>query len=659
MNLKSKLTLIFSVVSALILLVSSTAGYLFTKEQVVSGIQAEMAASINAHVNKLDGWLISKSKMLEITVGTLRSSSGDAELTVPMLAGFKSVDKEISDVYFGSLDGKMIDGSGWNPPAGYDPRSRSWYKAAKEKGSLVFTEPYLDSVTNQMAVSIAMPYKSQSGQERGIVAQDILLQTLVDNVQAIKFKGEGYAYLLDPKGLVLAHPDKSFLSKNVFEDPTLKTLEGTFKEILSKDQGFTTYTRNEDSLLVIYQRVPSTGWTMAITVPEKTVFNPLRNLQWLLAVIAIAATLIVIGITFTVVKRIAKPIELLSTDVGKVAAGDLTIQAHVEGKDEIASLATSFNKMVHNLRDLISHVNSNAEHVAASSEELTASANESAQASTQVAASVTEIAAGTDKQLTAVKETSQIVTTMSENLKQVSNGANDAAEKSLQVASKAKTSGASIDQAIAQISLIEKTVNESAGVISNLGERSKEIGQIIDTISGIASQTNLLALNAAIEAARAGEQGRGFAVVAEEVRKLAEQSQDAAKKIATLISEIQGDTEKAVVAMSNGTQEVNKGTEIIHVAGRAFREIETLITQVSTQIADISAAMKQTEAGSRQIVSSVQSIDELSKVAAGEAQSVSAASEEQSATIVEIATASQALATRAEELQEAVQKFKV
>ncbi|WP_319403535.1 hypothetical protein [uncultured Anaeromusa sp.] len=90
MNLKSKLTLIFSLVSALMLLVSSTAGYLFTKEQVVSGIHTEMTASINAHVNKLDGWLIGKAKMLEITVGTLRSSSGDAEMTVPMLAGTKA-----------------------------------------------------------------------------------------------------------------------------------------------------------------------------------------------------------------------------------------------------------------------------------------------------------------------------------------------------------------------------------------------------------------------------------------------------------------------------------------------------------------------------------------------------------------------------------------
>ena len=206
---------------------------------------------------------------------------------------------------------------------------------------------------------------------------------------------------------------------------------------------------------------------------------------------------------------------------------------------------------------------------------------------------------------------------------------------------------------------IEQTVNNSAQVVAKLGERSKEIGQIVDTISGIAGQTNLLALNAAIEAARAGEQGRGFAVVAEEVRKLAEQSQDAAKKIATLISEIQGDTDKAVLAMSEGTREVKIGTEVVTAAGYAFEEIEVMVTEVSNQVKEISAAVQQMASSSQQIVSSVKEIDELSKNAAGEAQTVSAATEEQSASMEEIASSSQSLAKMAQDLQEAVSKFRV
>ena len=660
MNLKNKLTLIFSVLSALMLLVSSMAGYMFTKEQVLTGIQAEMTASVNAHVNKLDGWLIGKAKMLEITAGTLQSSFGDNEITVPMLAGYKTVDKEISDAYFASVAGQLVDGSGWTAPAGYDPRTRSWYKSGMEQGKLAFGAPYLDGATKQMVVPVVMPYKGSTGQLRGIMAQDIQLQTLVDNVQSINLKGQGYAYLFDAKGFMLAHPDKEIVSKNVFEEANLKDMSASIKEMISKEQGFTKYNRkNDEAMLVVYQKVPSTGWIMAITVPEKVVFKPLANLQWLLALVAIIAVIIVVAVTFVMAKRITRPIEVLATQVDRVADGDLTVQAQVDGQDEIAKLATGFNKMVHNLRNLIVHVNTNAELVAASSEELTASAQESAQASNQVAGSVTEIAAGAEKQLAAVGQTSRVVEKMTASIQQVGVGAKQAAAKSLQAAAKAKESGTSIDKAITQMGLIEKTVNTSAEVVANLGERSKEIGQIVDTISGIAGQTNLLALNAAIEAARAGEQGRGFAVVADEVRRLAEQSQEAAKKIAALISEIQGDTDKAVSAMDNGTREVNRGTEVINVAGSAFREIEELVVQVSKQITEISTAMQQMDTGSQQIVSSVKVIDELSKMEAGEAQTVSAATEEQSASMQEIAASSQTLAKMAEELQMAIQQFKV
>jgi methyl-accepting chemotaxis protein len=168
-----------------------------------------------------------------------------------------------------------------------------------------------------------------------------------------------------------------------------------------------------------------------------------------------------------------------------------------------------------------------------------------------------------------------------------------------------------------------------------------------------------LALNAAIEAARAGEQGRGFAVVAEEVRKLAEPSQEAAKKIADLIGEIQNDTNMAVMAMDDGTREVKIGGQVVNAAGVAFRDITKLIDQVSAQVTEISAATQQMATGSQQIVGAVKKIDDLSKMSASESQSVSAATEEQLASMEEIAGSSEALAKLAQELSAATAKFHV
>lgn len=366
------------------------------------------------------------------------------------------------------------------------------------------------------------------------------------------------------------------------------------------------------------------------------------------------------GIGLFITRMITGPLQTMVISCEELAAGDFRDKPRqLLRKDEIGQLAEAMASMRATLRTVLKQVNESAEQVAASSEELTASAEQSAQAVTQVAGSINDVAQGAEKQLKAVDETSAVVEQISAGIQQVAASANQVAGNSFQAAEKAKEGDKSVENAVSQMAQIEQTVSNSAQVVAKLGERSKEIGQIVDTISGIAGQTNLLALNAAIEAARAGEQGRGFAVVAEEVRKLAEQSQEAAKQIAALIGEIQGDTNKAVIAMGEGTREVEVGTAVVTTAGQAFKEITALVTQVSEQVKEISAAMQQMAGGSQQIVESVREIDRHSKMAVGQAQSVSAATEEQSASLEEIASSSQSLAKLAQELQTAVTHFRV
>lgn len=379
----------------------------------------------------------------------------------------------------------------------------------------------------------------------------------------------------------------------------------------------------------------------------------------LIIAITILAVAVSVILSWLLARMIARRLGNTVHTLNLVAAGDLTKEVTVTAQDEIGQMGTALNATVRNLNNLIGNVRLLGEQVAASSQQLTASSGESAQATNQVAMTIADVSRGTELQVSAVNESSAIVEQMSAGIHQIAANANVVAGVSGQAANTARSGETAVISAVDQMNNIERTVISSAEVVAKLGERSNEIGQIVDTISGIAGQTNLLALNAAIEAARAGEQGRGFAVVAEEVRKLAEQSQDAAKQIAGLISEIQGDTDKAVVAMSEGTREVKAGTDAVAVAGKAFNEIVQLIDQVSGQVRDISAAIQQMAGGSEKIVESVRDIDRISKETAGQAQTMSAATQEQSAAMEEIAASSQSLANMALQLQTGIDKFKV
>ncbi|MBP2650565.1 MAG: methyl-accepting chemotaxis protein [Firmicutes bacterium] len=360
-------------------------------------------------------------------------------------------------------------------------------------------------------------------------------------------------------------------------------------------------------------------------------------------------------------RTITQPLELIIGKLREMAdsGGDLTKTIDVHSNDEIGRLASTFNEMTKNLRQIVKQVAQSSEQVASAAEELTSNAEQTAQATNQVAGAISDIAVGSTEQMNAVTETSAVMEQIATSSQQIAANTNQVAVQSAQAADKARNGGKVVDKVINQMTHIENTVNASAAVVVKLGERSQAIGQIIDTISAIASQTNLLALNAAIEAARAGEQGRGFSVVAEEVRKLAEQSQESTKQIASLIEAVQEETNKAVLAMNDGTREVKIGAEVVNAAGIAFNEISELVTQVSSRIREITTSAQQMADSSQHIASTVKTIDDLSKKSAGQAQHISAATEEQSASMEEIASSSQHLATLADQLQEVINKFKV
>lgn len=365
-----------------------------------------------------------------------------------------------------------------------------------------------------------------------------------------------------------------------------------------------------------------------------------------------------IGLGIYISKKITDPINNITQKAQEISEGNLVIEElDIKSNDEISQLGKAFYTMTCNLHSLVTMVNELSNEVASSSQNLMSSSEQSAEASNHVASVVGNVSQDMSKQTEAVHRTLETVVEMSQSIDQILTHSTHVTHNSQKTSDAARDGSNTIEMAVKQMMNIEGTVNKSSDVISKLGDRSKEIGQIIDTISGIAEQTNLLALNAAIEAARAGDQGRGFAVVADEVRKLAEQSQEAAKQITGLIEEIQKDTELAVHSMKDGTHEVKVGMDVVDKAGTSFKDILNHIDTVSSGVSDITHEIKRIHNDSQEIVSSVENMSEVSKRIAEHTDSVSATTQEHLASIEEVAAASQTLAEMSDKLNQGLQKF--
>jgi methyl-accepting chemotaxis protein len=379
------------------------------------------------------------------------------------------------------------------------------------------------------------------------------------------------------------------------------------------------------------------------------------------------------------------------TDVAThIADGDLN--DIVEPKSDNDIFGNAFSGMITSLRVLINEVKHNSEQVTEASAELKSVSEQTGMATNQVAATIQQVATGTsdqaaaagkaaagvqdvsfaiervsqgvNEQTQAVEKASQITGEISEIIQQVSDSIKQATVGAKNAAELSRNGSTTVDETIMGMSSIQMKVNASAEKIQEMGRRSHEIGAIVETIEDIAGQTNLLALNAAIEAARAGEHGKGFAVVADEVRKLAERSSTSTKEINELITGIQQTVADAVLAMDEGSNEVNTGMQKAGQAGNALTEILTSVEGVYNDIARVENAAEQMMESSKTLVNSVdmvsnvidnnrQAVEEmnhLSNTMSSSIESIASVAEENSASVEEVSASTEELNAQAEEV---------
>lgn len=357
------------------------------------------------------------------------------------------------------------------------------------------------------------------------------------------------------------------------------------------------------------------------------------------------------------------PLRIVTARLGVMATGDLrednSLEEVFHRTDEIGEMSRALHKVQMEVSNMMRQIIESSQQVASSCQQLTDSSEQSAEVSGTVANSIVNVAGSCSEQFTEVENASSNIESLSQSMERFKKTIEHAGQVVSEAKGQADSGEKEVTGAVKQMELIEQSVSQSAQVIEELGKESDKIGTIVDAISQIAEQTNLLALNAAIEAARAGEHGRGFAVVADEVRKLAEQSSSSAGEISSLIGSIQEKARNAVSVMQDGVSQVQNGVGAVNGAGNSFKDIAGMVEQVVDETTEMERTVVSLAKNTSTIADAINKISEMSRNVASEAESVSAATEEQTATMNEIAGSSRRLTEMAESMESSVERFKI
>jgi methyl-accepting chemotaxis protein len=357
-------------------------------------------------------------------------------------------------------------------------------------------------------------------------------------------------------------------------------------------------------------------------------------------------------------KAFGEVIDYLHETAGAAAEmGSGNFAVEIAPRSERDALRTAFVEMRDRVGSVVRAISGTSDHLNSSSVQMASTTEEVGRAIGEIAASVGQVASGAEEQVRAVDQ----MRTMSEEVAEASRASAASAAEAAQVAAEARASAGVGELAVAKVDNAMRGVQSSSADVSaairELGDKSGRIGGIVDTITGIAEQTNLLALNAAIEAARAGESGKGFAVVAEEVRKLAEGSQQAAASIADLVSEIRTETERAVTVVEHGVRQTDEGAQTVIEAREAFQQIRHNVESMTERIEQIAASSTQIVDSATRMAENVSSVANVAEESSASTEQVSAATEETSASTQQIASSAQELSATADELQRLISQF--
>lgn len=486
-------------------------------------------------------------------------------------------------------------------------------------GKPAISDLLVSRVDNSLVLMYAVPI-ADNGKIVGALIGRRDGTALTEITDRLGFGERGWAIILNSDGTLFAHPNRQYVldQRNLFTDQAnLAEAGAAIKELGVGNTGVVRYNLDGTRRIVGFAPAKSTGWMIGVGAMEADVMGDVRDLRIFFALAASAC--LVVGVLGAVLlaRQIAQPLQRVQDVIEAASLGDLTLSAEVSSKDEIGSVAQAVNRTMNSMKEMLGLITSSTANLVQTSERLAATAQE-------VSASVEEVASTTNA-------FSATLDTMNRSAQEVNEAVHG-------VSRQAASGTEAIANIVRQMQTLRGNTQSLARDVADLGALSGEIGNIVNTIGAIAEQTNLLALNAAIEAARAGEHGRGFAVVAEEVRKLAEEASAATKSIEQLIRQIQSGIAAIVRGMNDSSTQAETALENVNQSSEILGSILRAVEEIQREVKAFTGGLDQINSGGHEIAS---------------------ATEEQAASMQEVANSAQVLQTMGARLKELVEQFKI
>ncbi|ODP98969.1 methyl-accepting chemotaxis protein [Salinivibrio sp. SS2] len=592
-TIKTKILLAVALVVALVSAVQAWFSVSQLKDETQQSVTAQMRDIALSTSNFIDEWLDIRSKMLLANVPLIASQSNvDRELLLTKRQG------NFLTVYAGFSDGSVAFGDKTETwPANYDPRTRPWYKQASAADGLIITPPYVDANGAGMVISFA---KAFNDRYQGVIAADLSVNAIVEEVLNVKMPNNGFAFLVDSNNNVVAYRDTALSNKPLTQVDN--ELTPAFIQQARSSDSLQTIDFDGDGRekLVAVTHVEGANWSLGVVQDRELAFASVSEQIISTLITSVILFIIIALIAGALIHRMLAPLTQLTHAVSSLSkgSGDLTQRLDIVRHDEIGELAGHVNAFLEQLQSMIGRSVSQSVALSERAEQCRELAHQSSDLVGQQQGDVDQIA-------TAIHEMSTTANEVASHAELTARSAQDAESACRDGLSVVEDNRKAITQ-------LAEHVDQATNVIRELDTNSQSINQIISTIQDIAEQTNLLALNAAIEAARAGEQGRGFAVVADEVRVLSQRTHDSTEEIRNMIETLQSTTQRAVDGMTQSNEMATSSVERAASASDKLNEITRAIGDISEMAAQIASAAEEQRAVTEDINRNTQAVRDLS-----------------------------------------------